>query len=500
MIFINSSQKDALKIFQPFLPIFVPVGIGYLMGVFQEVGIKCICFDEQIDKNIPEKIKEYVSTIEPPYIFGFSVLSNALKNAISLSVELKQQYPDSVIIFGGIHPTAMPDEMMAYEHIDVVVRGEAEDIIVELYQCLKNKKDFTHLESISYRRNGQIIHNARSKGIENLDNLPSFPYELLSNKKYDFGFVIGSRGCPHNCFFCSNKINSQRKFRYRSSESIVNDLRLLYYKFNRKYINFLDDDLLTNHTRIRELVEAIKKSDIYKKMHFNFNARGDNCNEEILQLLFDAGFSGVYFGIETASERVMKMANKGETVQEVVDAIRIAKKIGFFVSCNFIFGLPGETPQDRKDAFKLTKELDIDIVKYNNATPYPGTQLYQIAKNQNRLYIYGLYENLNTVSSFIDKPFQRTPFSYIPEGNTEKQIEYDIYLGFLKFYFNYKRFIKVFTNPDKNIAWFDFGHNFKDFIYKFPSILLLLFFLSLKFSLFLVKYPLYLLYQKVKTK
>ena len=298
-------------------------------------------------------------------------------------------------------------------------------------------------------------------------------------------------------FFCSNKINSQRKFRYRSAENVVKDLELLYHKFNRKYVYFLDDNLLVNHARIKELTDAIKKSDIYTKMHFNFQARGDNCNEEILQLLFDAGFRGVYFGIETASEKLMKLVNKGETVQEVIDAVLLAKKIGFFVSGNFIFGLPGETPQDRKDAFKLAKKLNLDIVKYNNATPYPGTELYEIAKKENRLFIQGLYENLNSVSSFIEKPFKRTPFSYLPEGNTERQIKYDIYLGSLKFYFNYKRFVRVFTNPDKNVAWFDFGHSFRDFIAKLPSTFILLFILSLKFSSFLIKYPVYLLYQKI---
>ena len=201
MIFINSSQRNALKIFQPFLPIFVPVGIGYLMAVLEKAGIKSVCFDEQIEENVPEKIKQYVTTVDTPYIFGFSVLSNALKSALALSLELKQQYPDSKIVFGGIHPTAMPDEIMAYDHIDVVVRGESENIITELYQCLKQNKDISHIESISYRKNGKVVHNKRSKGIENLDDLPTFPYEEYSNKKYDFGFVISSRGCPYDCFF-----------------------------------------------------------------------------------------------------------------------------------------------------------------------------------------------------------------------------------------------------------------------------------------------------------
>lgn len=499
MIFINSSSRNALKIFQPFLPIFVPIGIGYLMAVLERDGIKSICFDEQIDENISEKIDDYVNTIEPPYIFGFSIITNTFKNALSFSKELKIKYPDSYIVFGGIHPTAMPDEVMAYDHIDIVVRGESEDVITELFKCLKTRKEVSHILSVSYRKEGQIYHNPRSKGIENLDDLPSFPYERFLDKKYDFGFVASSRGCPYDCFFCSNKINSQRKFRYRSAESVVKDLSLLYHKFNRKYVFFLDDNLTVNHTRIKELADAIKRSDIYKKMHFNFQARGDNCNEEVLQLLFDVGFKGVYFGIETASEDLMRIVNKGETVGQVVNAISIAKKIGYHVSGNFIFGLPGETHIDRINAIKLTKNLNLDLVKYNNIAPYPGTEIYDKAKKENRLNIIGLYENINSVSSFIEDPFNKVPFAYVPIGNTEKQIRFDIMLGYFNFYFNWKKLKGVFTKPDLNNAWFDFGHSFDDFIKKLPSILLLLIILSIKFSSFLIKYPFSMLYYKNKS-
>lgn len=461
------------------------------MAVLDKNGIHSVCYDEQVEKNIIEKIKRDIHSYRKPYIFGFSVLTASFKNAVSLSSEIKKTYPDSIIVFGGIHATAMPDEVLSYEHIDIVVRGEAENIITELVQCLKDKKDISHIESISRRKNGSIVHHPRSAGVINLDELPPFPYQYFQNTKYDPGFVMSSRGCPHNCIFCSNKINSQRKFRYRDPDKVVEDLVFLHEKYGRKYVYFIDDNLLADQKRILELSRKIRQSDIAGKMIFNFQARGDNSNYEVLKDLFDSGFKGVYFGIETASETLMKTLNKGETVFQVTEAIRMAKKIGYHVSGNYIFGLPGETHADRIEAIRLTKNLNLDLVKYNNATPYPGTELYHIAKKQNRLFIKDVYGNINSVSTFIENPFRKIPFSYVPPGNTERQIRHDILHGYFSFYINFKRLKGVFTRPDLNNAWFDFGHSALDFVKKLPAIVFLLLILTIKFSGFLIRHPFY---------
>jgi radical SAM superfamily enzyme YgiQ (UPF0313 family) len=487
MIFINSSPQNSLKIFQPFLPVFVPIGIGFLMATLQRKGIQSYLVDQQIEDNIEQKIENYLNKLEKPYIFGFSVVTAAFQNAIILAQKLKNEYPDCKIIFGGIHPTAMPEEVLLNKCVDYVIRGEAEHILPNLYDAIKHHSNHKEIMSLSFRNKRQIIHNERADCILNLNNLPAFPYENFSHEKYDMGFVMSSRGCPHNCTFCSNKINSMRRFRYRSADDVVQDLIMLHEKFNRKYVYFLDDNLLANKKRIIELAEKINNSKIAGKMIYNFQARGDNCDEEVLKILFDAGFKGVYFGIETASESLMKSINKGETVKQVIDAINLAKSIGYHVSANFIFGLPGETHQDRIDAIQLTKSLKLDLTKYNNATPYPGTELYSTAIKEKRLNILEGYENMNSVSTFIENPFKKLPMAYIPKGNTEKGIRHDILHGYFSFYFSFHKLKGVFTRPDLNNAWFDFGHSFVDFVKKLPSIILLLILLTIKFSGFLLQ-------------
>lgn len=482
MLLINSSPKDALKIFQPFLPIFIPVGIGCLMAALEREGIEARFIDEQVEDDPMGMIHRYVKEMEPPYIFGFSVLTAAYKSAVVVSQELKRAYPDSFIIFGGIHPTALPDEVLSHEHVDAVIRGEGERGLIELYRCVKEGKDYRGIPNLSYRDDGRIVHNERTFVLDDLSNYPPFPYHLFTSPRYDLGFVMSSRGCPYKCIFCSNRVTTGMKYRYRAAAAIVDELDMLYRQYNKRYVLFLDDNFLVNKARVYELIEEIKKRGLDKKMSFNFQARGDNTDEKILKALYDAGFRSIFFGLETSSEEIMKTIKKGETVAQCVTAVRLAKKIGFHVSATFIYALPGETHQDRVNCVNMSKELELDMVRFNNATPYPGTELYEMAMKENRLNVQGMYENFNSVSTFIENPFKGIPFSYVPTNNTEAAIRRDILFSYFSFYIDLKRLKSVFARPDQGVGWFNAGERLKETLKKVPSLAVLSMMMLLKFG------------------
>lgn len=484
MLLINASPQNALKIFQPFLPIFVPIGVGYLVAACRHEGIPVSFIDEQVEDDLLTAVTRATKNMTKPYIFGFSVLTAVLKQAVAVSKKLKEKYPDSIILFGGIHPTANPEEVLAYPHIDLVLRGEAEKTLVELYHYLKSGEDFTHLAGLSYKKSGQVCHNPMSCDPISLDTLPPFPYELFTNKSYNMGFVISSRGCPYNCIFCSNRIVTGKRYRYLSEELIVASLELLYNKYGQTFVLFLDDNFLVSKERIYNLLELIKKKDLHKKMSFSFQARGDNVDYHLLKDLYEGGFKSVFFGLETASEEIMKIIRKGETVQQCIAAVKMAKEIGFHVSATFIFGLPTETHACRLQAIRLARNLRLDQVRFNNATPYPGTELYTIAQRQNRLFVEGLYENFLSVGTFIENPFKKTPFSYVPPDNTEEEIRSDILLSYLSFYLDPQKIKEIFTKPKQGVGWFNSGENLIQFLKKIPSLGILFMILAVKFGQF----------------
>lgn len=482
MILINSSPKDAAKIFQSFLPIYVPIGIGCLAAVMEQNDLTVKIIDEQVEDDTIAKIIENVKELTPPYIFGFSVLTASYKIALENSKKLKTLYPDSIIIFGGPHPSALPDEALNNPEVDIVVKGEGELILPELYRRLKSRHDYSDIKNISFKRGNEIIHNEIGSVITDLDSLPMFPYHLFDKTPgYDLGFIVSSRGCPYNCIFCSNRVTTGKKYRFKSPELTVDELCLLNEKYSPKMVLFFDDNLLVNHQRIYRLMELIKEKGLHKKMKFSFQARADNVNEKLLRDLHESGFQSIFFGLETSSEEIMKILKKGETVSQCVNAVKMAKKAGFHVSATFIYGLPTENHQVRMDCAELANELEIDMVRFNNATPYPGTELYEIAKNDGRLNIQGLYENFNSVSTFIENPFRKIPFSYVPQNNSEEEIRNDIMLSYFKFYINFKKLKIIFTKPDEGVGWFSSGNKCLDKIKNLPALSIMSFFIAVKF-------------------
>jgi radical SAM superfamily enzyme YgiQ (UPF0313 family) len=364
----------------------------------------------------------------------------------------------------------MPDEVLSYKYIDVVINGEGEKPLIELYKCVKKGKDFAHIDNLSFRKNGKVVHNKRTYRLDNLDNYPSFPYHLFSPRLYDLGFVLSSRGCPYQCIFCSNRITTGRQYRFRSAHLIVDELEMLYKRYDKRSILFLDDNFLVNKERIYSLIEEIKKKGLDKKMIFNFQARGDNVDYKLLKDLYFCGFKSIFFGIETSNENIMKIIKKNETVAQCIEAVKLSKKIGFHVSATFIYSLPTETYQDRMNCVKLSRELNLDMMRYNNATPYPGTELYEIAKKEKHLNIQGVYENFNSVSTFIENPFRKIPFSYVPSGSTEEEIRRDILFSYFSYYFDLQRLKQIFAKPELGVGWFNAGEDLIDFLKKLPSL------------------------------
>jgi len=481
MILINSSPQDALKIFQPFLPIFMPIGMGCLVAACRAEGLPVRFVDEQVEEDLVGRIDELVKGLPRPYFFGFSVLTAAMKRAVETSRTIREKYPDSVIVFGGIHPSAVPDEVMAFEHIDYVLGGEGERSLVELYRSVMEGGDVSQIGGLSWRKDGKVVHNPRSCEVVDIEQLPPFPYDLFADNDYDLGFIASSRGCPYNCIFCSNRVTTGKKYRFLSEEKTADILQKLHDEYGQKFVIFLDDNLLVSKQRIYKLIEAIKAKGLHEKMTFSFQARGDNVDRQLLTDLYAAGFRSVFFGLETASERLMEIVKKGETVAQCVEAVKMAKEIGFHVSGTFIFGLPTETHEDRMESIRLAKALRLDQVRFNNATPYPGTELFDIARSQMRLSIHGIYENFLSVGTFIENPFDRVPFSYVPEGSTEEEIRNDILFAYLALYWDMDKLKEIFLKPKQGAGWFNAGESLVKFLRKIPALAALFGLMSVKF-------------------
>lgn len=244
---------------------------------------------------------------------------------------------------------------------------------------------------------------------------------------------------------------------------------------------FLDDNIMINKKRLYLLIDAIKRKGLHKKVTFTFQARGDNIEYDICRAMYDAGFRTIIFGLEAASEDIMKSIKKGETVSGCIRAVKIMKELNFTVGATYIFGLPGETHKDRMDCVRLTKSLDIDIVRYNNAIPYPGTEFFEIAKSEGRLDLGDKYDNFVAVSGITENPFKSVPFAYVPNGTTGSQLRRDILLAHISIYSDIPRTIKNIFTSAHSANWFSLGHTAGEAIKKTLALVPLFLFLICKY-------------------
>lgn len=445
MLLINPATEQFGGILSRYVPVGIPVAIGTLAAYLTKYGHKVRVADDEIEKIDEHNIDKYVEGLEGRLIVGISVLTSQAARAYDLTAMIKRRFPDSLVILGGIHATALPEEGIE-NGADFVVRGEGEVPLLQLYEALKADQDWHHIESLTYRmRNGVIRHNPDGKLIENLDEIPIFPYDLFEHPKYDMGFTTSSRGCPYRCTYCSQRLMTGLTYRYKSTGRMLEELDILINRYGQKHIIFYDDNFSYKKQRVIDLCEGIVEKGLNEKCGFVIQTRADNLYEDIMPYLQKANITGVGFGMETAVERLAEKIVKGETVETHLKAVAMAQKYGIKVNLFMIFGLPTETRADRMVSYEMIQKLGLQFTKFNNLIPYPGTKLYRELKEAAGLHVEPLWKNFNSTLTATRSLFDPTPLPYVPDGTTPWELKRDIFRCNMGFYFRPSTIWSVLT-------------------------------------------------------
>jgi len=426
MLLINPAQEKFGGFLSRYVPVGIPVAIGCLAAVLKKHGIPVKVVDEEIVEITPSTLRDMVVGLEEPYVFGLSCLTAHVSRGYELARMIKAEFPDSIVVAGGLHPTSLPDEALRHPAIDYVVRGEGEDTVLRLYRAIRGDGEVADVLGVSYRRDGRIVHNAEAPLIPDLDDIPIFPYELFRHPKYDMGFITTSRGCPYACTYCSQRLLTGTTYRYKSPARIVEELTQLVDDFGQKQIVFYDDNFCFKKRRVTEVCTAIIDAGLHKKCAFSIQTRADNFHADVVPIMAEAGFKHVGFGMETGTDRLADLISKGETIQQHLDAIAVAKRFGMEVSLFMIFGLPTETRQDRDVTYDLVQAQHVQASKYNNLIPYPGTPVFNDLKEGDRVRVAPDWKNFNSTLSVTRSIFDRTPLPYVPETTSEWELKRDI--------------------------------------------------------------------------
>jgi len=347
-------------------------------------------------KELGHEVKVYVEEIHrvdraelySADLVGISTITSTAPRAYEIADDLHER--GVPVVMGGAHPTFLPDEALA--HADYVVRGEGEESLVELLDAIDGKRPFSSVDGLSYRENGSVHHNPSRRFCPDLDSHPSPDLSLIegfgSGARSFFKYnpiipIVTSRGCPFSCKFCSVTTMFGRKYRFRSTEKVLEDIR----PHGGRTIFFYDDNFAASKGRAKTLLRRMIEEDITPE--WTAQVRVDAAkDEELLDLMERSNCFAVYVGFESINPKTLELYSKGQTFEDIRDAIKKFHEHGIRIHGMFVLGSDEDDVRIIRETARFAKRVKIDTVQFMILTPIPGSQVFDEFDEDNKIFTY----------------------------------------------------------------------------------------------------------------
>ena len=366
-----------------------PLGLAYIGSFLKREGHSVSIIDMDPLGLTYSDIKGLVEN-KMPDIIGISAMTIQIKGALMIADIVKQINKSIPVVIGGVHVSSLPEDVLSSKSVDFIVVGEGEITFSELVDNLSSSKSaFEEIKGIGFRNNNEIKITAQRPLISDLDSLPFPLWKGLPVEKYSCELlggteklrvfpILGTRGCPYRCIFCASDSVFRRIYRTRSAKNIFDEITFLMKEYNAKQFDFVDDTLTINRKGLIELCDMIIKSKL--DIRWSCNARVNTVDEEMLFKIAEAGCTSIDFGVESGDSEILKCLKKGINLNQVKKAHHLAKKAGLIVTSFFMVGNPGEDWRSVERTVNFARELETDYPTCTITTPFPGTEIYEIAQ------------------------------------------------------------------------------------------------------------------------
>jgi len=364
---------------------FPPLGILYLATILKNQGEEVSIQDQPAKGLSMEETVEWVER-EDPELVGFSPFGTSCLTAGHLSSEIKERLPDTTIVYGNYHATFNAERILKrYPSADVVVRGEGEQTIVDLVESKKGRRRLEDIPGITFREGDEIVSTLDRALNRDLDSIPIPDRGFLEEEYHStiagarvavkrFTSVTSSRGCAYRCRFCSCREFGQGIWRPRSVGNTLDELVQIASEGYEQFL-FVDDCFTLNQKRVIELCRRMREERL--DLEWACEGRVDSCSYEMFREMTRAGCKIVFFGIESANQRILDYYDKRITPQMSMEAMKTVRKAGMdLIHGSFIIGAPDETREEIRNTLEFAKRLPIDIPQFNILRVWPGTGIW----------------------------------------------------------------------------------------------------------------------------
>lgn len=362
----------------------IPIGLEYIASYIEDVVEDIHIVDMEMDK----RSFDYLMTLYRPDLVCISMSATEHNEGLRLAGIAKKF--GATVVVGGYHPTGVPDLMLSFLQVDMVVRGEGEVTVRELVEkgCAEG------VLGVSYRKDGEVIHNGDRPLIEDLDGLP-FPARHLRQYIYkidgrtiDYDALTMSRGCGSPCVFCCEPRMSKRRLRCRSPENVMDELLEISKNRGGKLlcIMFTDPNFIGNPEKVDRLCDLLLKYNLNIEFHALMRANYLARDSVIIKKMCDAGILWFEMGIESPDLKYLKSTKKGITTEIHRSAVRNIRRFGGNAGGTFVIGLPDQTEEEIRRYPVYAREIGLTSAAFGIATPFPGTEFYDDLDRQGLIF------------------------------------------------------------------------------------------------------------------
>lgn len=399
----------------PMRRIYLPLSLLPLAGVLVKNGYNPMIFDTRIDR-----LNELKSRLNDAICLGISCWTGPqILDGIKVATYARDINPNMPIVWGGVHPSSLPLQTIKNRFVDIVVKGEGEETLLELTQKIESGKGIDDVKGIVYKKNGKIKVNPDRKFIDlDMQELP--PFHLLRLEKYTrldkFFSYQSSRGCPHNCTFCYNHSFNKSIWRAKSPEKVLYDIQCIVEQFDPEIISFVEDNFFVGEKRVKEICTGIIKEGFDFK--WSSTCRVDYFSRyptSFIKLLRKSGCYQLAFGAESGSQRVLDWIKKDIRVSQTLEMVNRCKKFGITPIIAFMCGIPNEEREDLSQTIELVDRIrrisrNARVSGIFIYTPFPGSPLFDDVKRKvklpNSLEEWGHFYLSQSCGGLFDKDYE----------------------------------------------------------------------------------------------
>lgn len=438
-----------------------PLGLGYLASALRPGhNVRILdCLKEGITS--PRELVEALISFQPDilglqcYTFHRRFINDVLK-------EVKKLNKNIICVVGGPHPSVQPEETLGYfgDCLDFGFAGEAEVGFRRLVEALScGEKDFSSIPGLIFRDKGAVKVNP-AEFVDDLDSLGLPSWDLMRPetypeaqhgafyRKFPIAPIIATRGCPYPCTFCAGNKIAGRRIRKHSVKYILGQIMMLYADFGIREFHIVDDNFTFEIDYAKELLRGI----IALKLDISWatpnGVRLDRLDDELLSLMKKSGLYLISLGIESGSDRVLKLMKKGTTVSRIESAVKLIREHGLEIAGFFILGYPGETKEEIEETIRFSRRLGLIRANFFTFLPFPGTESFKMLEENGELANVD-WDNFYFASApYVSRELSREDLKRLQRK------------AFLRFYFRPGIF---FRNIAQIKSWRHFGFLLKRF-------------------------------------